>query len=75
MPSCWVTLKALELFRTKVIEGCGFTLGFATRRYLGEIRAIFAFPGYENVEIVDNEGVAVVKAWCTGPDKVMLMFT
>lgn len=60
MPSCWVTLKALEPFRTKVIDGCGFVLGFATRRYLGEIRAIFTFDGYENVATVD--GVIVVKA-------------
>lgn len=73
MPSRWVTLKALEPFRTKVIDGCGFVVGFATRRYLGEIRAIFTFGGYENVATVD--GVMVVKAWCTGPDKVMLMFT
>jgi len=73
MPSRWVMLKALEPFRTKVIEGCGFALGFATRRYLGEIRAIFTLVGYENVVTVD--GIEVVKVWCTGPEKVMLIFT
>lgn len=59
----------------KVIEGSGFAVGFATRMYLGEIRAIFTFAGYENdSRVVMDDDVATVEARCTGPEKIMLMF-
>lgn len=67
-------MNALEPFRMKVIEGWGFTVGFATRIYLDEIRAIFTFAGYENNPCVTTgDGVAIVEIRCTGPEKVILM--
>lgn len=60
----------------KVIEGWGFAVGFATRIYLGEIRAIFTFAGYENdSRVVTDDGVAIVETRSSGPEKVMLMFS
>jgi hypothetical protein len=71
-----VTLKALEPRRAKVIEGCGFALGFVTRRYRGEIRAIFTLAGYDGVSrVMTDDGAVVDEIWCTGPEKVILMFT
>lgn len=58
-----------------VIDGWGFVVGFATRINLGEIRAIFTLGGYENDFVAMDDGVAIVEARCTGPEKIKLMFT
>lgn len=70
-------LKALEPRRVKIVEGCGFTVGSATRRYLGEIRAIFTLDGYENESRADalDDDTVVDGVRCTGPEKITLMFT